>query len=746
MNREELHNFIKSSLAGKELIIVTNREPYVHRRKAGKVIIERSAGGVATALDDILALTGGIWLAWGSGDADRETVDEDDTVMVPPDNPAYRLKRVWLQKRIADNYYNGFSNRVLWPLCHISLDRVYYRRRYWEDYIKANFTFTNAISAIVNRNSLVWLHDYHLCMVPGMLRERFPDLTIAHFWHIPWPDWDVFRAAPQAMNILEGLLGNDLIGFQIPLFVKNFLECVDEALDAEVDYENSIITYRGRKTFLSAFPISVDFEKFDHLSSAPETERSIKRLRKRYNLPQMVGLGVDRLEYTKGLLKRLQALNLFFEKYEKFRGKFTFIQIAVPTRLQEPYLSYKKSVEALISRIQKRFGRDDWTPILYISKKLDQKELVTFYRIADLAVISSLYDGMNLVAKEYVASQTDNRGALILSGLAGAAEELEGAIRVNPYDIENFADSINIALRMPREEKRIRMQMLRKQISDNDIHYWITDVLRSILSISEIKSAGCEYAFDRMDRILKRLARRKPFFFLDYDGTLSPIVDTPDEATLPPRMKRLLRELSSSYPVTIITGRTLDDIRKRVGIKNIIYAGNHGAEIWENGQTAHIQQPEQELFLIREVLEKLTESLSDIKGVYVEDKGITVSIHYRNVWTKDISEVFSRFWSIMKGYEGRFRVTSGKKVFEIRPFAVWNKGDAVKWILRKHGKGFLPIYIGDDVTDEDAYSVLRKRGITLHVGPNSKSDYYLEDIDDVYRFLSEITSLRRNRS
>ncbi len=747
MRREDLISLIQNSLEDRNLIIVTNREPYIHKNKGGTVVVERSAGGVATALDDLLTSTGGTWLAWGSGDADKEVVDDNDSLMVPPENPSYRLKRVWLPKKVAENYYGGFSNRVLWPLCHISLDRVYYRRRYWEDYIKANFTFANAISSLINNNSLLWLHDYHLCMVPGMLRERYPDLTIAHFWHIPWPDWDVFRSAPQAVNIIEGLLGNDLIGFQIPLFARNFMECVENAVQAEADYENGIIDYKGRKIFVSDFPISIDFQKFDILAGRKETERLIKRLKKRYNLPEFIGIGVDRLEYTKGLIKRLQALNLFFEKYDKFRGRFTFIQIAVPTRLQEPYLSYKRSVDALIEKIQKRFGRNGWSPILYLSKKFDQKELVAFYRMADLAIISSLYDGMNLVAKEYVASQVENKGALILSGLAGAAEELEGSIRVNPYDVENFADSISVALKMPVDEKRIRMQTLRKQISDNDINNWMADILRSIVSIAEIKSKNCLYAFDHFGRIIKRLSRKPPFFFLDYDGTLSPIVETPEMALISESMKRLIRRLSRRFPVTIITGRTLSDIRKRVGIRNIIYAGNHGAEIWKGGKTIQIQQPEEELQLIREVVEKLKDSLSDIKGVLVEDKGITASIHYRNVWEKDVSELFSRFWSIMSAYKNHFRVTSGKKVFEIRPLAVWNKGDAVKWIMKKYGKGFIPLYIGDDVTDEDAYSAIGKTGITINVGPNAKAAYYINDSDEVPLFLRKLLSeIRRNQT
>ncbi|GBE00724.1 trehalose-phosphate synthase [bacterium BMS3Bbin06] len=740
----ELKNFIEKEFnKRKKLILVSNREPYVHKLKSGGIVVEHSAGGVTTALDDVLRFTGGIWTAWGSGSADRLVVGEDDIIEVPPDDPSYTLKRVWFTKRVLENYYHGFSNRVLWPLCHISLDRVYYRRKYWEDYIKANFIFSNAISPLVDNNSILWVHDYHLCMLPRIMRERFPSLTIAHFWHIPWPDWDVFRACPQSQNILEGLLGNDIIGFQLPLFVKNFLDCVKETLDAEVDYENGTILYRDQHTFLRAFPISIDYSKFNSLSSTPTLEKTISKLKKRLKLPELTGIGVDRLEYTKGLIKRLQALDLFFEKHEKYRNRFTFIQIAVSTRMQEPYLSYRKAVEALILKIQRRYATDTWTPIIYIDKKIEQKNLVAYYRMADIAIISSLYDGMNLVAKEYVASQVELRGVLLLSGLAGAAEELEGAIRVNPYDVENFADSINIALKMPREERETRMKTLRRHVSDNDIYKWILEIFRTLISTSEIKENGRCNLFDKIDSIVNYIKNTDIFLFIDYDGTLTPIVDLPENAHIPEETRTLLVKLHKYIPVTIITGRTLEDIRKRVDIEDIIYAGNHGAEIWDGKKVVHTQRSDHNLNLIREILDNLKKNLSDIKGVIVEDKGITASIHYRNVWDKHIGELFRRFWLSVKGYEDRIRITSGKKVFEIRPIHAWNKGDAVKWILSKYGKNRTPLYIGDDVTDEDAYDAIRGKGISINVGLNSRADYYLDDQYKVMELLNQILSSRR---
>ena len=451
---DKLAQFVKKELSGKQLIVVSNREPYIHKKTGLSIKVEKPAGGLTSAMDDVLKATGGVWVAWGSGTGDTDVVDGHNRILVPPDDPSYILKRVWLSPLEADNYYHGYSNQVLWPLCHITLDRVYFRRKFWDYYLKVNRAFAEAVLEEAEADSAVWFHDYHLCLAPGFLREKKNDLTIAHFWHIPWPDWSVFRICPQSREILEGLLGSDLIGFQIPLFVRNFLDCARECLGAEIDRKRSTVLYRGRVTMLKAFPISIDFNKFVGMASLPHVSGAIREIRKRHSLPDLVGIGVDRLEYTKALIKRLQAIALFFDRYEKLRGRFTFFQIAVPTRLKEPYVSYRETVEKLIEDINKKFSRGSWKPIVYIDKKIEHRELVLYYRLADIAIISSIYDGMNLVAKEYAASQVDEKGVLILSELAGAADELRGAILVNPYDLDEFSATIKKALDLSTEEKR----------------------------------------------------------------------------------------------------------------------------------------------------------------------------------------------------------------------------------------------------------------------------------------------------
>ncbi len=744
MNRLEFETSI-GDVFKHPLIIVTNREPYIHKKTEKGIRVEAAAGGVATALDDVMRTLRGVWIAWGSGTGDREVVDGEDCILVPPDNPSYRLKRVWLTNAMVENYYHGYSNRVLWPLCHIALERVYFREKYWRAYRQVNEMFAEAVLQTGIPEPVVWVHDYHLCLLPVLLRQKNPDLTIVHFWHIPWPDWSVFRVCPQAEELIRGLLGADLIGFQIPLFVKNFLDCVSEAIpEADVDYFHSVVRLDGQLTEVKAFPISIDFEKFNTVASSKGTERRVKELIKKYGLEgRYTGIGVDRLEYTKALLKRLQAIELFFEKYKSMRGRFTFVQIAASTRLQEPYLSYKKSVEKLIERINSRFGTQEWQPVVYIDEKLNFNELVAFYRLADVAIISSIYDGMNLVAKEYIASQVDTKGTLILSELAGAAEELEGAILINPYDIEGFARNIYRALRMSAKEREYRMTQMREHVSTNDIYAWISSILKEIAIIRTHKGKRPRPLWTNLDEFKGQLKDKKPFLFLDYDGTLTPIVDSPDRAVLPEQMRHIIRALSELVPVAIISGRMLEDVMQKVAVEGVFYAGNHGAEIWDREKVIVSHDVEATKEIMQDFLQRVRKMIGNISGVVIEDKGLTASIHFRNVNVKNLERVFRQFNKLADEFREVFRFTTGKKVFEVRPLSAWNKGDAVIWMLERFAPERMPIYIGDDITDEDAFLAIEGRGISISVGYRRNSDYYLKSQKEVEPLLVEILRLLR---
>ena len=475
------------------VIVVSNREPYEHNSVEGRIVCQRTDGGLVSALDPVLKRIGGTWVAWGSGDADQEVPGQVDGLLVPPDLPAYRLRRVWLEQAVVRNGGQGYANQVLWPLCHVTLDRVSYRKAFWAGYEALNRRFADTVlDELGKRPASVWIHDYHLGLLPALIKQNSPDTSVCHFWHVPWPGPDVFRILPERRELLEGLLEADCLTFQTMSYATAFANCVTEFLDASVsiDASKAVVLYRGHKTKLTARAISVNFNLFSDLAqSSMEVKDAMTRARRRLGVSRgvRIGLGVDRLDYTKGLMKRLWALKIFFERYPEYSGKFTFLQVAIPTRNNvEAYRQYRDLIRKTVTEINKQFeaspeGKNKgWKPIEYIEGRVTPSTLVAYYRMADLTLVSSVYDGMNLVAKEYVASQVDEAGVLVVSHLAGAAEELSGALVVNPYDQEGMADSIRRALEMPENERRERMRLMRLHLSAHDIFHWAESCLHDV--------------------------------------------------------------------------------------------------------------------------------------------------------------------------------------------------------------------------------------------------------------------------
>jgi trehalose 6-phosphate synthase/phosphatase len=473
-----------------KLIVVSNREPYEHNVVEGRLVCQRSDGGLVSALDPVLTRLGGTWVAWGSGAADQEVSGQVDGLLVPPDSPAYRLQRVWLEPAVVRNGGQGYANQVLWPLCHVTLDRVSYRKAFWAGYQALNRRFADTVlDELEKQPALVWIHDYHLGILPALIKKDSPDTTICHFWHVPWPGPDVFRILPERRELLEGLLAADCLTFQTSSYATAFADCVKEFLDASVDPSKAVVLHRGHSTKLTARGISVNFSLFSDLAKTAEVEDVMARARRRLGVPRgvRIGLGVDRLDYTKGLMKRLWALKDFFHRYPEYRGTFTFLQVAIPTRNNvEAYRQYRDLIRQTVTEINEQFeapaGQKNkgWKPIEYIEGRVTPHTLTAYYRMADLALVSSVYDGMNLVAKEYVASQVDETGVLVVSHLAGVAEELMGALIVNPYDQEGMADSIRRALEMPEQERRERMRLMRLHLSEHDIYHWAESCLRDV--------------------------------------------------------------------------------------------------------------------------------------------------------------------------------------------------------------------------------------------------------------------------
>ncbi|HKP75230.1 MAG TPA: trehalose-6-phosphate synthase [Longimicrobiaceae bacterium] len=480
INPEDLGPLFKRHFGNRRLVVVSNREPYEHRwsDEVGEMDVRRPAGGLTSALDPLMQALGGMWVAWGSGEADAAAVDGSGRVKVPPENPAYTLRRVWLTHHDIHRYYLGFSNQFLWPLCHLRPDLTRVRSRYWERYRRVNRRFAEAVlEEVQGKEAAIWFQDYHLALAPLFVRARRPDLALAHFWHIPFPPIDIFRLSPHSSYLLRGLLANDLMGFHLPQFADNFLRCARRLAGAEVDFVERTATLGGHTCHVGHFPISIDVEQFRQAAVAEVFEEQAERLRQRYAPPGgMIGIGVDRLDYSKGLPEKFKALEFLWDRYPEYRERFTFIQVAVPTRSDiEAYDELAQKVDKQVWEINERFGTPGWRPIHLVKQSLPAHRLAMLYRLADVCIISSLQDGMNLVAKEFAASQVDGRGVLLLSEFAGAAEEMaEGATLMNPYDPEACALKLRDALTLPVPERQLAMRRLQEGMKT--IYDWMGDL------------------------------------------------------------------------------------------------------------------------------------------------------------------------------------------------------------------------------------------------------------------------------
>jgi len=438
---------------------------------------------------------GGVWVAWGDGSADRDFVDSEDKLWVPPEAPAYQLKRIWLTREEREKFYYGFANQYLWPLCHMLIDALRFRRSFWEGYKAVNERFAmEVVKEIGERPAIVWIQDYHFACAPRTIKRERPDVPISLFWHIPWPPWDIFRFCGQKREILECLLQCDQIGFHLDRYCENFLASAKECLGAKVRNHGCDVEYRGKCTSVKSFPIGIDFRMFNDIATSQKTLASIERLKKKYSLSgKKVGLGVDRLDYTKGIPEKLRALHIFFSRYPEFLENFVFIQVLAPSRSKiQAYRNLSERVLQKIEELNIRFGTHKWKPIICINSSLDRESLVPFYRMADLMLITPVQDGMNLVAKEYVACQVEGKGVLLLSEFAGAHEEMKHSVTVNPYDSEGVAEAVKRALEMPEEERKEKIRASRDSTSKNDVNFWLNSLMEELTTLVDAKT----YAFE----------------------------------------------------------------------------------------------------------------------------------------------------------------------------------------------------------------------------------------------------------
>jgi trehalose 6-phosphate synthase/phosphatase len=736
----------------RRIVIVAYRLPFTLKNRGGTLTAVQNAGGLVSA---VLSLTGRmrdqqhnasmdktVWV--GKGDYDAGLINSLEEV-----KDTFELVPVKIPDSINEKFYGGFCNDLIWPLFHYFPSMTVFGQGYFESYRKANRLFCNELKKIIRPGDFVWIHDYQLFLLPEMVREEFPEASVSFFLHIPFPSYEVFRIMPDGYQkaILRGMLGADLIGFHTHDYAQHFLKSVRRSLGYDISL-NSVMTEEIYSR-ADAFPISIDFNKFHDAVLLKETEKYISRIRKQKR-DRLLIFSVDRLDYTKGFINRLASFELFLERYSKMRGRVIFNMVIVPSRdTIARYQEMKKEIEATVGRINGKYGTLDWNPIIYQYKSLRFNELIALYSHSDVGLLTPLRDGMNLVAKEYVASQRQQYGMLILSGLAGAAAEMSESILVNPSDVSQMADAIFEALTMKEEEKKKRIEAMKKRLQDYDVHSWAEDIVRTTV---RVKSDSWSFRVriinrDIENRIINSFCEaKKPLLFLDYDGTLVPIREFPELAVPDLQLILLTERLAAVSDVVIISGRNKDFLDKWFSNINLTLVAEHGAFIrysggeWESSLDQDASWKEK----IRPLMTRYT---NRCKGSFIEDKRVSLSWHYRNA-DEDLSSL--RAAELKNELEESIfnmplQILEGHKVVEVK-MSGYNKGTAAKKLTASGNYDFI-LAIGDDRTDEELFHALPDHAISLKVGKGpTRAKYSFLKQPAVTAFVRRLVESRENNT
>ncbi|HWN19993.1 MAG TPA: bifunctional alpha,alpha-trehalose-phosphate synthase (UDP-forming)/trehalose-phosphatase [Gemmatimonadales bacterium] len=699
------------------VLIVANRLPITVRTTDTGVEVQRSSGGLATGLLRPHEQSGGLWVGWSGAteeltDAQRSQLDEQLSAM--------RLVAVPLTADQVTRYYEGFSNGVLWPLFHYLLDQVPLHVRDWDAYVEVNEKFADVVAAQYQAGDLIWVHDYQLFLLPGFLRQRLPDARIGYFLHIPFPSEELFRTLPERDRLLRGLMGADLIGFHTPAYLRHFAASLTQ-LGLTVDIDRVQLT--DREVRLGVFPMGIDAEFFRNLAETPAVQAEVKTLRGDESVRLLVG--VDRLDYTKGIPRRLLSYEKMLQTHPELRERVRLVQVAVPSRTGVgAYQDFRALVEGLVGRINGDFGTPRWMPVHYIYRSLSEPELVALYRAADVMLVTPLRDGMNLVAKEFVASRTDGDGVLVLSEFAGASWELPEAVQVNPYDVDGMAEACYRALMMDPEERKTRLAPLRVRVDTYDVHRWAATFLEQLETITRRSTtsirtpAGSAAA---RQALLERLRETEDLLvFLDYDGTLVPYTATPELARPDGGLMELLEELSSRprTEMHVVSGRAREALVRWLGALPISLHAEHG--FWSRAPGESEWTPAAEV--TGEWREPALTILRDITartpGSLIEVKSVALAWHYRmadqEAGARRANEVRLHLSQLLSNQP--VEILAGHKVLEIRPHGV-HKGRIVPPLSPERLAATTVLAIGDDRTDEDLFAALPYDAITIRVGP-----------------------------
>jgi len=720
-----------------KIVFVSNRLPVTIEKKKGGFTFRQSVGGLATGLGSFYQSYESMWVGWSGMTLDSVNAKEREEIEIKL-REEFRNLPIFLSKTDIKQFYYGFCNKTLWPLFHYFPEYTVYDARYWESYKKVNELFLRAIEGILGPNDTIWVHDYHLMLLPALLKEKYPDARIGFFLHIPFPSFEIFRLLSWRREIAEGLLGSDLIGFHTYDYVRHFLSSVRRILGFE--HTLGHIYTPNRVIRVDAFPMGIDYERYSGAEDNEDVKREIERIKKKVGSNRVI-LSVDRLDYTKGILIRLEAFDHFLKKNPNLRGKVVLILVAVPSRTGvESYMILKKELDELIGKINGEHGTIGWVPVWYLYRFLPFHTLTALYSIADVALVTPLRDGMNLIAKEYIATKRNKEGVLILSGMAGATHELGEAIIVNPNNKEQVAASMGEALRMPIEEQVERNTPMHQRISRYNVVRWAHDFFEKLNAVHEYQEQL--YAKRLTPSIKKRIVTdylntRHRLILLDYDGTLIPFSIRPSKALPDEELISLLKGLlrDKRNELVIISERDRTTLDKWFGKLSLSIVAEHG--VWMRGKDRTWNKIEILRNDWKEEVRPIIENYMDrTPGSFIEEKEYSLAWHYRNtepdlaiVRVNELKETLLQFTENLN-----LAIVEGNKVIEIKN-AEMNKGSAVQGWLSENKWDFI-LAIGDDVTDEEMFVVLPENSHRIKVGLGlSQADYNVVSVREVRELL-----------
>ncbi|OGL35652.1 hypothetical protein A3F65_00880 [Candidatus Saccharibacteria bacterium RIFCSPHIGHO2_12_FULL_47_16b] len=730
-------------MAKAKLIIVSNRLPISVSQQNGKLVYKPSSGGLATAMSSLKdKRRDRTWIGWPGISADVLTAADKSAITKKLRSFGY--VPIFLTTKQIKDFYGGYCNSTLWPLFHYFQYLTRYDERYWSAYRQVNSLFSKAVVAEADKTSHIWIHDYHLMLLPSMARAAMPKASIGYFMHIPFPSYEIFRLLPDRKEILEGMLGADLVGFHIYDYARYFLSSTYRILG--IENRNSLIQFNDRVIKTDAFPIGIDYQLFKKAVGTRRIKKEIELIKKSYGQQKIV-LSIDRLDYTKGILQRLEAFQLLLKEQPKLRAKIALIMITVPSRTSvASYQNLKRAIDQSIGRINGKYATAHWTPITYQFSRLTFEQMVALYSQADIAMVTPFRDGMNLVAKEYVATKQDNEGVLVLSEMAGAMDELQESIHVNPHSVRSIKRATIEALEMPKKEQRRRLDVMQQRLSTYTVQDWAADFIEQLDEVKKLQAEQQSKLLDsKATRLIKSSFKKaaKRLIILDYDGTIQKFFKSPDPNLAKPSkdLVKIIKKLAGQ-PATklcIVSGRTRYALESWFGKLPIDLIAEHGA--WMKTDRRWSQKPSsfrKYKALIMPILERYVRRTV---GSSIEEKDHALVWHYRNVPTE---LAYVRSQSLIRELRKLTAKTDleaheGSKIIEVKPNQI-NKGGSVEQLLATDNFDFI-VCIGDDYTDEDMYNALPEDAYTIKVGlGQTNARFRLPDIDATLNFLKKIAS------